>query len=62
MEELEWQAKIYVTTKVYSKIINLRLDTGADVTVIPDSFFRKKFPNSVGDKQKTLWTWSQKNS
>ena len=52
MEELEWQAKTKVTTKVCSKIINFRLDTGVDVTVIPDRFFSKKFPNSVGDKQK----------
>ena len=37
VEGLEWQAKIKVTTKVCSKITNFRLDTGADMTVIPKS-------------------------
>ena len=48
-EDLEWQAKIKVTTKVCCKIIDFRLDTGADMTVIPDGSF-KKFPSCMGDK------------
>ena len=56
----EWQAKIKVTVKVCSKIINFRLDTGADVTVIIDRFF-KKFSNCMGDKLKIIWARSQRN-
>ena len=36
VEGFEWQEKIKVTTKACSKIINFPLDTGTDVTVIPD--------------------------
>ena len=43
-ERLEWPVKIKVITKICSKIINFRLDTGADVTVIPDRFLRKMSP------------------
>ena len=50
LEELKWQAKIKVTIKVCSKIINFLLDTGADETVIPDWFFEKKILNCIGDK------------
>lgn len=43
-EKNDWQANIKVTTAICSKIVNFRLDTGADVTVIPDRFFRKNSP------------------
>ena len=41
VEGSEWQAKIKVTTKVCSKINNFQLDTGTDVTVVPDWFLEK---------------------
>lgn len=39
-----WHAQINVTTAIRSKVINFRLDTGADVTVIPERFFLKNSP------------------
>ena len=54
VEGLEWQAKIKVTTKVCCKIINFRLDTGVDVTVILNRLFRKNSP-VVWDMNKKLY-------
>uniref|UniRef100_A0A0L8G9Y1 Peptidase A2 domain-containing protein n=1 Tax=Octopus bimaculoides TaxID=37653 RepID=A0A0L8G9Y1_OCTBM len=42
--KIEWQAKIEVTTKVCSTIVEFRLDTGEDVIVVPNWFFRKNSP------------------
>lgn len=39
--KIDWQINIKVTTTKNSRIVNFRLDTGADVTVVPDRFFRK---------------------
>ena len=55
-EQFEWQEKIKVTTKVCRKIIYFRLDTGADMTVILDRFF-KKTPQ-LYERQKIIWTRS----
>ena len=41
IEDDKWHAKI----KVNGKLINFRLDTGADVTVVPDQLFRKNSPH-----------------
>ena len=37
-----WYADIEVTTSVHSKSVKFRIDTGADVTVVPAGFLRKK--------------------
>ena len=37
-----WYADSEVTTSVRSKSVKFRIDTGADVTVVPAGFFRKK--------------------
>ena len=38
---VNWHADVQVTTKTHSHSVNFRIDTGADVTVVPDRFFKK---------------------
>ena len=37
-----WQTKVKVTIKFATKTLNFRLDTGTDVTVVPDRYFITK--------------------
>ena len=41
---VDWHADIQVTTKTHSHSVNFRIDTGADVTVVPSRFFKKNSP------------------
>ena len=41
---VNWHADVQVTTTTHSRPVNFRVDTGADVTVVPDRFFNKNSP------------------
>ena len=41
---VNWHADVQVTTTTHSRSVNFRIDTGADVTVVPDRFFNKNSP------------------
>ena len=41
---VNWHADVQVTTTIHSRPVNFRIDTGADVTVVPDRFFSKTSP------------------
>ena len=41
---MNWHADVQVTTTTHSRSVNFRIDTGADVTVVPDRFFNKNSP------------------
>ena len=41
---VNWHADVHVTTKIHSHSVNFRIDAGADVTVVPDRFFKMNSP------------------
>ena len=41
---VDWHADVQVTTKTHSHSVSFRIDTGADVTVVPSRFFKKNSP------------------
>ena len=41
---MDWHADVQVTTKTHSHSVSFRIDTGADVTVVPSRFFKKNSP------------------
>ena len=41
---VNWHADDQVTTTTHSRSVNFRIDTGADVPVVPDRFFNKNSP------------------
>ena len=41
---VNWHADLQVTTTTHSRFMKFRIDTGADVPVVPDRFFNKNSP------------------
>ena len=51
---VNWHADVQVTTTTHSCSVKFRIDTGADVTVLPDRFFNKNSP-LIQKKDKKLF-------